>query len=158
MRIEIKTNCGPFVVKKVVVVEVVNHVNVVENEVVNVVENHEKFVQNFQNGLNTNAHNNEKIFEVFSNNVNTSGPFKNASRKEKRLLAKPWLSRGKFNHTINKLFIKLQKCFYSVAYNHYQKYCNPLNRVIKLQNKITLMKQLRLIKIIKTSYGKSLSV
>ena len=59
----------------------------------------EKFLQNLANDLNANAPNNnesvhkqiEKNFEIFSNNVNTSAPFKNASRREKRLLAKPWL-------------------------------------------------------------------
>ena len=61
--------------------------------------NHEKFLQNLANDLNTNAPNSiesvhnqfEKNFEIFSNNVNTSTPFKNVSRREKRLLAKPWI-------------------------------------------------------------------
>ena len=65
----------------------------------------EKFLQNLANDLNKNAPNNdesvqnqfEKIFEIFSNNVNTKAPFKNASRKEKRLLAKTCLSRGLVN-------------------------------------------------------------
>ena len=47
---------------------------------------HEKFLQNLANDLNTNALNNdksvhnqfEKNFEIFSNNVYTSAPFKNA--------------------------------------------------------------------------------
>ena len=58
---------------------------------------HEKFLQNLANDLNTNAANSneivhnqfEKISKIFSNNVNTSAPFKNASQREKRLLAKP---------------------------------------------------------------------
>ena len=68
-----------------------------------------------------------------SNNVNASVPFKNVSRREKRLLAKPWLSRGLVNSIKrkNKLFIELQKCFNMAAFNDYKKYRNSLNRVIK---------------------------
>ena len=48
---------------------------------------HEKFLQNIANDLNTNTPNNnksvlnqfEKIFQIFSNNANTSVPCKNAS-------------------------------------------------------------------------------
>ena len=71
---------------------------------------HEKFLKNVANDLNTNATNNnesvrnqfEKNFGIFSNNVNASAPFKNASRREKRLLAKPWLSRGLVNSITRK--------------------------------------------------------
>ena len=57
----------------------------------------EKFLQSLANDLNTNTSNSnesvrnqfEKNFEILGNNVTTSDPFKNASRKEKRLLAKP---------------------------------------------------------------------
>ena len=78
---------------------------------------HEKFLQNLTNDLNTNAPNsNESVhnqFEIFSNNVNTCTPSKNASRRKKRLIAKPWLSEDLVNSITrkNKLFIKLQKCF-----------------------------------------------
>ena len=101
---------------------------------------HEKFLQNLANDFNTNAPNNnervhnqfEKNFEVFSNNVNTIAPIKNASRREKRLLAKPWLSRGLVDSFTrkNKLFIKLQKCFNAAASNDHKKYRNSVNRVI----------------------------
>ena len=103
--------------------------------------NDEKFLQNLANDLNANAPNNNKsvhnqfktIFGTFSNNVNTSGPFKKASRREERLIAKPWLSRGLVNSITrkNKLFIKLQNCFNVIAFNDYQKYRNYLSRMIK---------------------------
>ena len=101
---------------------------------------HGKFLQNLANDLNTNATTNnesvhnqfEKIFEIFSNNVNTSAPFKNASRRKKRLLAKPCLLRSLVNSITQKykLFIKLQ-CLNVAAFNDYKKYRNSLNRVIK---------------------------
>ena len=102
---------------------------------------HEKFLQNLANELTTIASNNnesvhnqfEEIFKIFSNNVNTSAPFKSAFRRDKRLIAKPWLSRGLVNSITrkNRLFIKLQKCFNFAAFNDCKKYLNSLNRLIK---------------------------
>ena len=75
----------------------------------------------------------DKFEEVLHIVVNKFAPLKKASRKEKKLSQKPWLSRELLNLTKqkNKLFKQLQKKFDKDIFQKYKKQRNALNREIK---------------------------
>ena len=76
----------------------------------------------------------DKFCATFNSVVNKIAPLRKASRKEKRLHAKPWLTKGLLKSIKRKhaLFSKLHKALHSdEELNNYQRYRNVLNRVIK---------------------------
>ena len=74
----------------------------------------------------------DKFEEVFKNTVNKFAPLKKASRREKKLSKKPWLSRELLNliKQKNKLFKQLHKKFDKDIFENYKKQRNALNRKI----------------------------
>ena len=75
----------------------------------------------------------DKFEEVLQIVVNKFAPLKKASRKEKKLSQKPWLSRELLNliKQKNKLFKELHKKFDGDIFQKYKKQRNALNREIK---------------------------
>ena len=75
----------------------------------------------------------DKFEEVLHIVVNKFAPLKKASRKEKKLSQKPWLSRELLNliKQKNKLFKELHKKFDGDIFQKYKKQGNALNREIK---------------------------
>ena len=80
-----------------------------------------------------------ELFEVFpatfAETVNQFAPKRKATRKEKKLGLKPWITRGllKSIQTKNKLFRQLQKnCDNSVLHNKYKIYRNTLIRALTM--------------------------
>ena len=76
----------------------------------------------------------DKFCATFNSVVNKIAPLRKASRKEKRLRAKPWLTKGLLKSIKRKhaLFSKLLKALHSDGeLNNYKRYRNVLNRVIK---------------------------
>jgi len=75
------------------------------------------------------------FFSIFQKIVDKHAPPKNASRKEKRLLTKSWLTRGLLKSIKHKnfLFANIHKTGNnSINYiNDYKKYRNLLNRTLK---------------------------
>ena len=70
--------------------------------------------------------------------VNTHTPLRHATRKEKRLRKKPWLSRGILKPVAhkNKMFVDLRKNFDDSLVKKYKTYRNVLNRTIQTAKKI----------------------
>ena len=76
----------------------------------------------------------DKFCVTFNSVVNKIAPVRKASRKEKRLHAKPWLTKGLLKSIKRKhaLLSKLHKVLHSDReLNNYKRYRNVLNRVIK---------------------------
>ena len=75
----------------------------------------------------------DKFEEVLHIVVNKFAPLKKASRKEKKLSQKPWVSRELLNliKQKNKLFKELHKKFDGDIFQKYKKQRNALNREIK---------------------------
>ena len=75
----------------------------------------------------------DKFEEVFQNTINKFAPLKNASRKEKKLSQKLWLSREllKSIKQKDKLFKQLHKKFDKDVFENYKKQGNALNQTIK---------------------------
>ena len=74
------------------------------------------------------------IFEkVLQSTANKFAPLKKASRREKKISQKPWLTRELLNkiQTKNKLFKQLHKKFDKDNFEKYKKQRNALNREIK---------------------------
>ena len=74
----------------------------------------------------------DKFEEVFQNTVEKFAPLKKASRREKKLSQKPWLSRELLNliKQKNKLYKQLHKKFDKDIFENYKKQRNALNRKI----------------------------
>ena len=76
----------------------------------------------------------DKFCVTFNSVINNFTPLRKASRKEKRLHAKPWLTKGLLKSIKRKhaMFSKLHKALHSDGeLNNYKRYRNVLNRVIK---------------------------
>ena len=78
--------------------------------------------------------------------VNTHAPLRHATREEKRLRKKPWLSRGigllKFVAHKNKMLVVLRKNFDDSLVKRYKTYRNVLNRTVQTAKKIYYHNQL----------------
>ena len=76
--------------------------------------------------------------------VNTHAPLRHATREEKRLRKKSWLSRGilRFVAHKNKMFVVLRKNFDDSLVKRYKTYRNVLNRTIQTAKKIYYRNQL----------------
>ena len=77
----------------------------------------------------------ENFLATFAETVNQFAPKRKATRKEKKLLLKPWISRGllKSIQTKNKLFRQLQKNRdNSILHNKYKICRNTLNRALRM--------------------------
>ena len=76
----------------------------------------------------------EAFYEIFHETIDKFAPAKKASRKEKRIYFKPWLSKSILKSITkkNSLFRKLYKNFTESNLEVYKKYRNTLNRTIKL--------------------------
>ena len=74
----------------------------------------------------------DKFEEVLQNTANKFAPLKKASRKERKISQKPWLTRELLNKikTKNKLFKQLHKKFDKDNFEKYKKQRNALNREI----------------------------
>ena len=75
----------------------------------------------------------DKFEEVLQNTANKFAPLKKASRKEKKISQKPWLTRELLNKikTKNKLFKQLHKKFDKDNFEKYKNQRNALNHKIK---------------------------
>ena len=75
----------------------------------------------------------DKFKEVLQNTANKFAPLEKASRREKKISQKPWLTRELLNKikTKNKLFKQLHKKFDKDNFEKYKKQRNALNREIK---------------------------
>ena len=101
----------------------------------------EGFLQNLQNNLieaniNTNESVHvqfEKFLDIFCRCVNSNAPLRKASRKEKKLHRKPWLSKGLLKSIKRKkeLFVNLHKHRNEENLKIYKLFRNTLNRTIK---------------------------
>ena len=76
----------------------------------------------------------EAFYEIFYETIDKFAPAKKASRKEKRIYFKPWLSKSILKSITkkNSLFRKVYKSFTESNLEVYKKYRNTLNRTIKL--------------------------
>ena len=76
----------------------------------------------------------EAFYEIFHETIDKFAPAKKASRKEKRIYFKPWLSKSILKSITkkNNLFRKLHKNFTESNVEVYTKYRNTLNKTIKL--------------------------
>ena len=78
----------------------------------------------------------DKQFEIFLNSfakiVDEHAPLRNATRKEKKLKLKPWLSSGilKSIKAKNKMYKQLQTNFDTKRFNDYKTFRNSLHRLI----------------------------
>ena len=72
------------------------------------------------------------LTNLFQNTVNKFAPLKKASRREKKLSKKPWLSRELLNliKQKNKLFKQLHKKFDKDIFENYKKQRNSFNQKI----------------------------
>ena len=75
----------------------------------------------------------DNLYDIFSKTVCKHAPLRKASRKEKRLQTKPWLTTGLLNSIKykNNLYVKLHTRFSEQAHHDYKLYRNTLNRTIK---------------------------
>ena len=76
----------------------------------------------------------ENFYDSFKSVVDAFAPLRKATRKEKQIHVKPWLTKGLLKSIKNKnnLFSKLHKKFSENALKVYKEYRNNLNRTIKL--------------------------
>ena len=74
----------------------------------------------------------EKFVSVFTETMNNHAPMRRASRKEKKIKSKPWLSSSllKSIRKKNQLFQKYLKTKNSLVSSEYKAYRNTLNRTI----------------------------
>ena len=74
----------------------------------------------------------EKFVSVFTETINNHAPMRRASRKEKKIKSKPWLSSSllKSIRKKNQLFQKYLKTKNSLVSSEYKAYRNTLNRTI----------------------------
>ena len=74
----------------------------------------------------------EKFVSVFTETINNHAPMRSASRKEKKIKSKPWLSSSllKSIRKKNQLFQKYLKTKNSLVSSEYKAYRNTLNRTI----------------------------
>ena len=79
-----------------------------------------------------------KFLAIFCKCVNNSAPIRKASRKEKKLREKPWISRGllKSIKKKNKLLTNLHKNRNEESFINYKLYRNTLHRAIKTSKQI----------------------
>ena len=89
--------------------------------------------------------------------VNTHAPLWHATRKEKRLQKKPWLSRGILKSVAhkNKMFVDLRKNFDDSLVTRCKTYRNVLNRTIQTAKKIYYHNQLSSNYETREKHGKS---
>ena len=85
----------------------------------------------------------DKFIEIIKSTINAHPPLKIASRKQRKLLSKPWLTKGIQISIRNKK--KLHQSFY-VGGNveqklYYKKYANKLTKVKKLSKKLHFFKE-----------------
>ena len=75
----------------------------------------------------------DKFVNDFTEIVNTHAPLKRATRREKRLISKPWLTKGllKSIKSKNKIFSRLHKTYDRHLEAEFKTYRNTLNRAIK---------------------------
>ena len=75
----------------------------------------------------------DKFVNDFTEIVNTHAPLKRATRREKRLISKPWLTKGllKSIKSKNKIFSRLHKTYDGHLEAEFKTYRNTLNRAIK---------------------------
>ena len=75
----------------------------------------------------------EEFFHIFAPVVPTHAPPKKASKKERRIKMKPWLTQGLLRsiQQKNKLFSRLHNNRNEQLFNEYNKYRNILNRAIE---------------------------
>ena len=75
----------------------------------------------------------DKFVNDFTKIVNTHAPLKRATRREKRLISKPWLTKGllKSIKSKNKIFSRLHKTYDRHLEAEFNTYRNTLNRAIK---------------------------
>ena len=73
-----------------------------------------------------------EFLKIFTGIVNKHAPLRSATRKEKRLKAKPWLFPGllKSIKRQNKMFSNLHCKFDQNLFEHFKRYRNILNRAI----------------------------
>ena len=75
----------------------------------------------------------KKFMTILTDTVNEHAPLKKASRREKRLQQKPWLTQGllKSIKQKNGLYAQLLKNYNTTSLNFYKAYRNVLNRAIE---------------------------
>ena len=80
----------------------------------------------------------DKFYDIFKGTVDKLAPLKNASRKEKRLHAKPWLTSGLLKSVKHKkkIFTNVHKNPEKQALTEHKRYRNILNRAIKSAKEI----------------------
>ena len=76
----------------------------------------------------------ETFVDIFQTVVNNHAPLCNASRKQKRMRQKPWLTPGTYKSilTKNKMYHKVYNITNTPLYNMYKVYRNNLSRIIKM--------------------------
>jgi len=76
----------------------------------------------------------ETFVDIFQTVVNNHAPLCNASRKQKRMRQKPWLTPGIYKSilTKNKMYHKVYNKKNTPLYNMYKVYRNNLSRIIKM--------------------------
>ena len=89
----------------------------------------------------------DKFIEILKSTINAHAPLKIASRKQRKLLSKPWLTKGIQISIRNKK--KLHQSFY-VGGNaeqklYYKKYANKLTKVKKLLKKLHFFKEFEIM-------------
>ena len=75
----------------------------------------------------------QEFIHIFASVVSTHAPLKKASRKERKIKIKPWLTQGLIRsiHQKNRLFSRSHKNRDEQLFNEYKKYRNVLNRTIE---------------------------
>ena len=98
----------------------------------------------------------EKFVAVFAKTANEHASMKRASRTEKRIRSKPWLSSSllKSIRKKNQLFKRYLKTKDKLAHAEYKSYRNALNRSIENAKQMHYRDLLKETKAIATKYGK----
>ena len=98
----------------------------------------------------------DKFIEIIKSTINAHAPLKIASRKQRKLISKPWLTKGIQISIHNKK--KLHQSFYVGGHVeqklYYKKYANKLTKVKKLSKNYTFLRNLKLCLITIINCGK----